>query len=123
MSDKRIIEYGAEEGKDLSYVVIHGFLLKVRNGPPVPVDVGSIVLLTRQTAITLLASGWVMPVGMPEQDDYEVLKPFCFVSDGEYITVSVGDVLTIGKEDAIRLMMEGKIRPLNREAFYPWRLK
>lgn len=82
----------------------------------IDVDHQDISLLLADGRVTVVDDAYV-----PERAHYRVLRPFTIFISGERVEKKAGEMIELGQCEACKMMGDLKVRPLNPEAWYPFK--
>jgi len=97
------------------------FFMKVKNGPLIGVQPGTIIDLWRPESISdLFYSKKIIPIlpPVPPVSVYRVISSFVTILDGEYLTVHRGQELRLNQEEALELLRLRRVLPLDENVFH-----
>ncbi|MEF9426964.1 MAG: hypothetical protein L0956_07260 [Candidatus Mariimomonas ferrooxydans] len=109
--------------KDLKeFMAIKNFqMMTTPHGPPEVIQKGMLVWLNRDTALDLLHTESIFPLGIPEESEYKVIGKFVYLKDGKNVPAEINEIMRLDRFEALPLMLSKKVKPINKNSFYPWR--
>ena len=95
------------------FKVIRGFFMKVRNGPTILVEPGTLVELSKESYEMLFSIGKVSPLEIPSK--FKVVVPFRCVINSLYSYLRAGDIVELEQEEALKYWRQGFVKPIEEE--------